>query len=441
MRSIAVNMKSISSFQQVSPISGQKPLSISRTGYWLFLVFVLYLVIPVIDIPLLGLSLSAPILFLVFLEVFLGAHGLRADRYSVWLVVAYAFLFGLLLSLTANAVFHNQAVVARDILTLVRFSYWILVFLTTLVLVASIDTLKTIGFVIVGGTLTIAGLRLCEAILFGRWGAWTAPQIMAQNFYGIQFSSFFPFMLALPFVLHRRRRLAVIGLLLTITAVAGNGSRSSWIAIAIGTAVFMLLYATTQHKGMLQVQRWIVLVLGLLSLCIALAPREVLDPINERLNTFSAIEKDKSYAIRELMVQKGLHLFQDAPLYGVGIGRFTQTVVPLDIPVVLSYASQSHFDYRSSHNSYIALLGETGLSGIAPFVILHLLLFTRGFRAAISLAKDKNIWAIAIFAGYVGMSIHLWSMAALTGTGPWFVYGLVAGIIERNGRFSKEIKP
>jgi len=43
----------------------RKRISFPRGIYVLFYVFAVYLVIPVIDVPLLGLSLSAPIFFFI----------------------------------------------------------------------------------------------------------------------------------------------------------------------------------------------------------------------------------------------------------------------------------------------------------------------------------------------------------------------------------------
>ncbi len=279
---------------------------------------------------------------------------------------------GLLLSLAGNAIFRGLNIGSRDWLTLIRFCYWILAFFTTLVVVSSLESLKSIGFVIASGILVVAALRLFEAIVFGRWGAWTGPRIMTQNSYGFQFSSFFPFALALPFVLRgMARRLATIALILAVAAVAGNGSRSSWITVTAGTALFLLLYALTQRKGFIQVPAWLIGVIGLLALLIVFVPPSLLDPINERFSTFNTIEEDKSYAIRELMVQKGQRLFEENPLFGAGIGRFKRTSVQLELPALLRYAGQSHFNVKSPHNSYIALLGETGLAGMLPFVLLH----------------------------------------------------------------------
>lgn len=407
--------------------------------WFLFLAFTIYLVVPVIDVPLLGLSLSAFLMFLIALDVLLSKHDLRLGDYSTWIIISYAFLFGLLLSIAGNVIFRGVPLEPQDILTLIRYGYWVLAFFITMIVVASAENLKTIGLVIALGVFILTGLRFYEAIIWGQWGAGIGTQFLSQNSYGIQFSTFFPFVLALPFVLKGwARNLFSMALILVIAAIAGNGSRSSWIAVTTGAILFLLLYAVTQRGGIWLVQSRLVVVVGLLIIVAALVPQSILDPIISRFDTLETIEQDKSYALRQLMIQKGQRLFENNPLYGAGIGRFRRASVPLDIPNVLSYLSQSHFDVQSAHNSYIALVGETGLVGTIPFVVLHLVLFIKGLPAAIELARKKEVWAIAIFAAYVGMSLHLWSLAGLTGTAPWYVYGLMAGVIEREKRLSKE---
>ncbi len=130
------------------------------------------------------------------------------------------------------------------------------------------------------------------------------------------------------------------------------------------------------------------------------------------------------------MIQKGERLFRQNPLFGVGAGRFTRASVPLDIPKILRYAPQSHFDVKSPHNSYMKLLSETGLVGTVPFAVLLLILAVGGLRATVRLARAGETWPIPMYAGFIGLSIHFWTLSGLTGTAPWFVYGLLAGVIE-----------
>jgi O-antigen ligase len=129
------------------------------------------------------------------------------------------------------------------------------------------------------------------------------------------------------------------------------------------------------------------------------------------------------------MIQKGLRLFQSSPWIGVGVSRWTKEYIPLEIPRVLQYAGQDHFDRKSSHNSYISFLAENGLLGAAPLALLLLILVVRGYGAASYLARKGQVWAIGVYAGFIGMSIHLWALSGLTGTVTWFIYGLVAALI------------
>jgi len=404
----------------------------SRRTQLLFLAFATYLVLPIIDVPLLGLSVSAPILFLVALDVFFGRQKVELHRYSRWIILGYTFWFGLLLSLAGNNLLGAFDFSSSDALTLVRFAYWVLAFVITVIFVSTTDLENRLAVALGLAILVLTGFRLYEAIVFGRWGAWTNPRLLTQNMYGIQFSTFSSFALLLPFLLKGRwRTLAFGAIVLMIIAIAGNGSRSSWLAAGTSSLVFFLLYAVTQRRGVRNVQTLITAGAAVIVILISIVPSSVLEPIQQRFTTFDRIEEDKSFAIRELMVQKGWRLFLDNPLFGAGIGHFRQASTPLDIPRVLQYAGQEHFNVKSAHNSYMALLGETGLAGILPYGFLMLTLILGGLRATIKLARSGEVWAVAAYAGFIGMSIHLWTLSGLTGTAPWFMYGLVAAIIQR----------
>lgn len=404
---------------------------------FLWLAFITYLVFPLIDIPLLGLSISAPLLFLVFLEIFLRPHSHRIKDYGRWLVIGYLFLLGLLLSLVSNASFVDTT----DLITMVRYSYWIICFIVTIIITSNADQLKNVGLVVAITILILVVLRLFEAVFFGRWGAWTNPQLLNQNSYGIQFSTFLPFTFVLPFYLRGRTRyVSSLGIILGIAAVAGNGSRSSWIAVAVGAIVFLVLYVLTQRRGIWIVATKLIPITGSILLLIAIVPAVVLEPIVARFETVDTLDTDKSFLVRQVMVQKALKILEDNPIFGIGIGRFRDTDVVLDLPDRLSYYDLSDLNDRSAHNSYMQLAGETGLAGIIPFATLHLLLFFNGLSSTLRLAKRGELWTIAIFSSYVGMSIHLWSLAGLTGTSPWFVYGLLAGVIERDRHLQDAVR-
>ena len=402
-----------------------------------FLLFALYLIIPVVDLPVLGLSLSAPMLALVAINVVFGQHDSRPRvRMTPWLAFTYVFWVALLLSLAVNNLqTPGFTLSSSSLLTLIRFAYWLASFVITVRVVAteSPSFVRRLVLILGLGGVALALMRLSEAVLFGRWGAWTHSQLMTQNDYGFHFSMIAPFVVMLPLLVGRRWRIpAILGIVVLMAAIAGNGSRSSWVAGGIAAIVALGLYALAQPRHLSRVA--VALGVGgiLFIAAVSMMPWSVLAPVADRFATFQQIDEDKSYQIRVLMTQKSLRLLETNPLFGVGLHRFKDVSVQLEIPTVLNYGNQDYFEQKTSHNSYMALLAETGLVGFTPFVALIAALALRGGYAALRLARHGEFWAIAVYGGFIGMSIHLWTVSGLTDTFTWFTYGLVAAMIERD---------
>ena len=138
------------------------------------------------------------------------------------------------------------------------------------------------------------------------------------------------------------------------------------------------------------------------------------------------------------MNQKALLLFEESPYFGVGAGRFTVSSVELQIPTVLQYASQAHFDKKSSHNSYMGILAENGLFGAIPFAILLTYFAIMGWKAATHLLRQNKYWGMIIYSSFIGMSVHMWVISALTNTATWFIYGLIAAMVVINQTNTRE---
>jgi O-antigen ligase len=284
---------------------------------------------------------------------------------------------------------------------------------------------------IIWAILVTALFRWGEAFLFGKVGAWTKGGLftMTQNSYAILFSTCAPCLLVPLLSREGRRWPAIMAVLLVWGAVVINGSRSSWIAVSLGICVFMGLYAGAHPARMHRLLLLMVLPVVLGGL-LMLAPRVYTETFTERFDTFQHLDQEKSYSIRKLMIQKGWRMFLDSPLFGAGAGNFTKEMVKLDLDKVTRYGSQKHFNKKSAHNTYIALLAETGLAGCLPFGILLLLLVVKGCKAAIILSRQEETWALGIYVGFLMMSLHLWALTGLTGTGTWVMYGLVGALIS-----------
>jgi O-antigen ligase len=134
--------------------------------------------------------------------------------------------------------------------------------------------------------------------------------------------------------------------------------------------------------------------------------------------------------MRLLMTRKGLKLFGDNPLFGAGIGRFATTEAVVEPPPTYRHIySGRAAPYKSAHNSYVGVLGETGLAGTLPFGFLVVLLAIAGLWASYRDARIGAYDTLAIYTAFIGMSVHFGSIMGITSTMPWIVYGMLAGSI------------
>jgi len=164
---------------------------------------------------------------------------------------------------------------------------------------------------------------------------------------------------------------------------------------------------------------------------------DLIEPINprmalmikdpERLNTL-----DKSWLIRKLMVQKGLRLFEEHPFLGIGLGHFKYYWTDLDIQSEQLYMGLESYNKRSSHNSYIKTLAESGIFALLSLIMLQLIIIFKGFKYV---AKMQFTAKIFIYTSFIGMSIYWYVISAITGAIPWFMVGLGMAMIQ-----NKEIK-
>lgn len=400
----------------------------------LFLAFAVYLAVPALEVPLFGLSISALLFCFLVFELMLGRGRAAWRPPTHWMLLAGLFWLGCFLSLAGNVMDGRLSSIAHDeVMLLVRFAYWILVFVVTATLMRRQEWGEELAGWLAAGVIALASLRLVEAVAFGYWGGGN-PRFLSQNDYGLGFSVFTPFVLWAALETRGARRvLGVLGLATTLIAVAGNGSRSSWVGIVAGASVYLVV-AAAAGKLKPRLLPPLLAATALLSAAVWLAPNAVLAPALNRWESLQRLDEDKPFQARRLMVAKGRMLFESSPAFGVGLGRFTKTEAPLDIPPVLAWRPAAYYNRVTPHNAYVKTLAETGLAGIVPLALLLGTLALAGLPAAVSQARAGESWALPAYASFIALSLHLWTLSGLTGTLPWFVYGLIAALIDRRRR-------
>lgn len=417
-----------------------------KTGFpkllvFLFLVFALYMVLPLIDVPLLGLSLSAPIFFFIAVNSVFKPPKPWPQALQKWIIIAVFIWIGIFISTMMNGLISEGVKIDNEGLKLlIQNAYWLLTFIVVAYFASQQEILKRTSEILGWAVFVLAMVRLFEAIVWGIIGSEVAStRFLTPNAYGFIFSTFFPYLLVPMFNKKEKRRLIMIlRILIAGVAVAINGSRSSWISVAVGILFFSFLLIITKPRKtglvIITIAFSALVVFGL-----QLAPSNVTSAVSQRFGTFENLEQDKSFVFRQMMVQKGLKLFKESPVIGVGASRFRKESVQLELTGVFSLYSQSKFDHKSSHNSYIGFLAETGMVGSIPLLILLLSLGIQGLQASLQQVRQEQIWAIGVITSFLGMSIHMWTISALAGTSTWFVYGLVAALIIYNRSHSVKV--
>ncbi len=385
-----------------------------------------YQTMPAFELPLLGLSLSAPLFAWLFLEWSLTpGSDMRLTR---WLALPLLYWSGCAASLGFGVWSGRDGVTGDELLLLVRTGYWCLVLVVVAALASRLERPDELVAWMAAGIAATAGLRLVEAATLGRHGAVPA-RWLTPNDYGMSFSTFSPFLLAAalrsggPGVWAARAALPLL-----LAAVVVNGSRSSWAGVALGGVALFLLMASARRLRPKRVA-WATAAAGAACAVLLLSPTWA-QSASDRWQTLSRLDRDKPFQTRRLLLDKGVSLFAEQPLFGAGLGRFSKASVELPAHRA-PWATEDELNQRSPHNAYIKVLAETGLAGTAPLTALLVALFASGSPAALALARQGQTWAIAAVASMTGLCLHLWTLSGLTNTAPWLIFGLVAAAAER----------
>ena len=145
-----------------------------RYIYLLFHIFSIYLVLPIIDLPFLGLSISAPILFIIAVPLFLNPGSPWFKKYQLSIFLGLSIYTGIFLSTIINGITSfGVDIDQQGIEFLLRYLYWIIAFIITVYFTSQEGMLKK--------TASILGICIFILALF-RWG----EVIFLGNYVGIK---------------------------------------------------------------------------------------------------------------------------------------------------------------------------------------------------------------------------------------------------------------
>lgn len=150
---------------------------------------------------------------------------------------------------------------------------------------------------------------------------------------------------------------------------------------------------------------------------------------------------DKSWLTRRLMISKGFEIIQDYPLFGVGIGHYTDYQAELKELNNSEFArlggavyDEYYYNKKSAHNSYIHLLSEMGIVGFMILLLILVPILIHSIRKLYLLTITKDD---LILVSLIGICIHFYTITSLPSTVTWFVIGITYAQIYKSNKVIK----
>ena len=181
-----------------------------------------------------------------------------------------------------------------------------------------------------------------------------------------------------------------IGTSLGICSIAllCNGTRGAWLAVSVVISL-LLLYYLFQKKKMA-----IFILCGLLAVGAGLSQYQ---PFTNRVASITDT-KNQSNAERFLIWNSALHMFEDHPVLGVGLGQYKDNYQKKYISPEAKEPKLEH-----AHNNFMQMLAESGIVGFGGFVILISGLIGYSFKRFF---KNKNPYALMMCASTLALVLQ-----------------------------------
>lgn len=256
---------------------------------------------------------------------------------------------------------------------------------------------------------------------------------VTQNSFAFLLICFAP--IATAYFYHKTKNLTYTIIFILVISISGfaSGSRSGSLLTLLGCS---LVIAT---------ESWLrILLVGFIGLFIYIAAPQILDnpmvkstvfKLNERTyellyETEETLSTDRSYLTRLAMIEKGLNIFEEYPIAGIGIDNFSKKQFDIDFNfegAEYIEGKQEFLETKTNpHNSYISFLAEGGLLLFIPAMFL---MFYPVFYFFINYGKINSVEK-ALFIGIIFMCIHSWFIASMLNVFGWFILGLANSLIS-----------
>lgn len=210
-----------------------------------------------------------------------------------------------------------------------------------------------------------------------------------------------------------------------------SGSRSSSLLVLAGVGLVFLIDRMTVVRAVVLLAVLTPVILVVLDLDFFRSFVMRLNPRTYELlyDRETTLRTDQSYLVRLAMVEKGLEIYREHPLTGIGLNNFSnyEVEIPGNFEGAYLVRNKTRLNETSSHNSYVALLAEGGILLLSSFVVLLLTIVTIFVVRSGKVPREQRPY----FVGLILMAAHLYVITAIVNVFAWFLIGLCGAWIAR----------
>ena len=411
---------------------------------WLIGLFALFIAFPLLNVPIIGVSLTFPLFIWICFRV---KTRMRQPLFVVRTLMDKLLLVFILMALVsllfAPEADRGGSLLIKDIMGAAYLVYWGGVYLFFRRWYPYINMHKLSFYALTGVLLTTTVILLGERSRGGDGDFFIfGPLDISQNTFA--FNTVACIGLASIYLMKKYSRYMVFAFaLFMLFPMFESDSRSGIIIMLLQAVCISAISVFEKHRRLKQI---LVVALGV-SLFVILIPGvemdfkrvgirvgQWLEPYSPEValllqETESMLQRDKSWLVRKTQVDKGIDLFSKYPITGVGWGHFKYVRADINIRQY-KYLSRAYDDYaltRSSHNSYIQILAETGVLGFVPFVLIQFYVICQAFK--VFLRSESLVDILPLAVALLGVAIYFWTISAITGALWYFILGLFSGAL------------
>ena len=205
--------------------------------------------------------------------------------------------------------------------------------------------------------------------------------------------------------------------LIAVIALIFNGTRGAWIGSVIILPALGVI-ASRNIKKFLGAMS-----IGILFIVIIFSN---FTQLTSRVSTISDTQY-QSNTERILMWNSAINMAKDSPLFGVGLGNYSDMYKNKYINPLAKEHYQGH-----AHNNFMQMLGENGLIGLSSFVIMF------GYILLFSWRKKQSYFGIMAFGATLGFLFHGLTEYNFGSAGGTKLYWLVLAICLQGALLEKD---